>query len=67
MRILVLAHGLLFRGAQIATLEFLEMLKERVDVRALACKDSDEKLLSSIASMGMKIYRFPAELSMVIQ
>jgi len=43
------------------------MLKERVDVRALACKDSDEKLLSSIASMGMKIYRFPVELSMVIQ
>jgi len=29
MRVLALAHDLLFRGAQIATLEFLEMLKEK--------------------------------------
>jgi len=54
MRILALAHGLLFGGAQVSTLEFLEGLKEKLDLRLLICSEADKNFASNAASIGMR-------------
>jgi len=41
MRILALAHGLIFSGAQIATLEFLRVLKKYTEVKIITCRNAN--------------------------
>jgi len=57
MRILALAHGLWFGGAQISTLEFLEGLRGRFDLKLLVCSEADENFTSNANSMGIGVYR----------
>jgi len=56
MRVLALAHGLGFGGAQISTLEFLEGLRERLDLKLLVCSGADENFVSNATSMGIDVY-----------
>jgi glycosyltransferase involved in cell wall biosynthesis len=55
MRVLALAHGLGFGGAQISTLEFLEGLRGKLDLKLLVCNGVD-KIASDAASMGIEVY-----------
>jgi glycosyltransferase involved in cell wall biosynthesis len=59
MRILALAHGLGFGGAQISTLEFLEDLRGRLDLKLLVCSGADENFTSNATSMGIGVYHAP--------
>jgi len=63
MRILALAHGLGFGGAQISTLEFLEGLRERLDLKLLVCSEADESFTSNATSMGIGVYNAPCRVS----
>jgi len=61
MRILALAHGLWFGGAQIATLELLELLKDRVELKVLTCDQANKEFALRIASMGIPVHRAPCK------
>jgi glycosyltransferase involved in cell wall biosynthesis len=63
MRILALAHGLWFGGAQISTLEFLENLRGRLDLKLLICSEADENFTSNATSMGIGVYHVPCRVS----
>jgi len=63
MRVLALAHGLGFGGAQISTLEFLEGLKGRLDLKLLVCSGADENFVSNATSMGIEVYYTPCRVS----
>jgi glycosyltransferase involved in cell wall biosynthesis len=58
MRVLALAHGIGFGGAQISTLEFLEGLRGKLDLKLLVCNGVD-KIASDAASMGIEVYHAP--------
>ncbi|MGB9816188.1 MAG: glycosyltransferase family 4 protein [Desulfurococcaceae archaeon] len=63
MRILALAHGLGFGGAQISTSEFLECLRGRLDLKLLVCSGADENFASNATSMGIGVYHAPCRVS----
>jgi len=63
MRILALAHGLWFGGAQISTLEFLENLRGRLDLKLLVCSEAGENFTSNATSMGIEVYHAPCRVS----
>ena len=63
MRILALAHGLGFGGAQISTSEFLECLRGRLDLKLLVCSGADENFASNATSMGIGVYHAPCSVS----
>jgi len=48
MRILALAHGLIFGGAQIATLEFLRVLKNYAEVEIITCSNANTEFTSKL-------------------
>jgi len=57
VRILALTHGLWLGGAQIATLELLELLKDKVELKVLTCDRANEEFTSRITSMGIPVHR----------
>ncbi len=59
MRVLALAHGLWFGGAQVSTLEFLDLLRSRVRLKVLTCENGDAKFLNALGAMGIETYRVP--------
>jgi glycosyltransferase involved in cell wall biosynthesis len=63
MRILALAHGLGIGGAQISTLEFLEGLRGRLDLKLLVCSEADENFASNATSIGIGVYHAPCRVS----
>jgi hypothetical protein len=63
MRVLALAHGLWFGGAQISTLEFLENLRGKLGLKLLVCSEADENFTSNATSMGIEVYHAPCRVS----
>ncbi len=63
MRVLALAHGLGFSGAQVSTLEFFELIRSRVELKVLTCEGADRKFLDALGAMGIKTYRVPCRTS----
>jgi glycosyltransferase involved in cell wall biosynthesis len=63
MRILALARGLWFGGAQISILEFLEGLRRRLDLKLLVCSEADENFTSNATSIGIGVYHAPCRVS----
>jgi len=59
MRVLALAHGLGYGGAQVSTLEFLENLRGKLDLKLLVCRGADENFASKVASLGIEVYYAP--------
>jgi len=57
MKILAISDSLRFGGAQISILEFLELLKNKVEFKVLVCKGADEKFTSCASSIGVEVYR----------
>jgi hypothetical protein len=63
MRVLALAHGLGFGVAQVATLEFFELMRSRVEFKVLTCEGVDPKFLDALGAMGIETYRVPCRRS----
>jgi glycosyltransferase involved in cell wall biosynthesis len=63
MRVLALAHGLGFGGAQVVTLEFFELMRSRVEFKVLTCEGADRKFLDALGAMGIETYRVPCRTS----
>ena len=64
MRILALAHGLIFSGAQIATLEFLRVLKKYTEVKIITCRNVNAEFTSNLESMGLNVIQVPCDVIM---
>jgi glycosyltransferase involved in cell wall biosynthesis len=59
MRVLALAHGLWFGGAQVSTLEFFEIMRSRVELKVLTCAGADPKFLDALGAMSIDTYYMP--------
>jgi glycosyltransferase involved in cell wall biosynthesis len=59
MNLLTVAFSLLFGGAQVSTLEFLDLLRSRVRLKVLTCDGADPKFLDALGAMGIETYRVP--------
>jgi len=64
MRILALAHSLIYSGAQIATLEFLKVLKNYAEVKVIACRNANAEFTSNLESMGLNVFQVPCDVIM---
>jgi len=64
MRILALAHGLIFGGAQTATLEFLRVLKKYTEVKIITCSNANTEFTSNLESMGLSVLQVPCDVVM---
>jgi glycosyltransferase involved in cell wall biosynthesis len=64
MRILALAHGLIFSGAQIATLEFIRVLKKYTEVKIITCSNADTEFTSNLESTGLSVLQVPCDVVM---
>ncbi len=56
---MAVASSLWFGGAQVATLEFLDLLRSRVRLKVLTCDGADPKFLEALGAMGVEAYRVP--------
>jgi glycosyltransferase involved in cell wall biosynthesis len=63
MNLLAVASSLWFGGAQVATLEFLDLLRSRVRLKVLTCEEGDAKFLNVLGAMGIETYRVPCRTS----
>jgi glycosyltransferase involved in cell wall biosynthesis len=63
MNLLVAASSLWFGGAQVSTLEFLDLLRSRVRLKVLACEEGDAKFFNALSSMSLETYRVPCQTS----
>jgi len=63
MNLLAVASSLWFGGAQESTLEFLDLLRSRVRLKVLTCKEGDAKFLNALGAMGIETYRVPCRRS----
>jgi len=61
MNLLAVASSLWFGGAQVATLEFLDLLRSRVRLKVLTCDGADPKFLKALGAMGIEAYRVPCQ------
>ena len=59
--ILAVASSLWFGGAQVSTLEFLDLLRSRVRLKVLTCENGDVKFLDALGAMGVETYRVPCQ------
>jgi len=66
MRILALAHGLIFGGggAQIAISEFLKVLKNYTEVKVITCRNANTGFISNLKSMGLSVFQTPCDVIM---
>jgi len=61
MNLLAVASSLWFGGAQVSTLEFLDLLRSRVGLKVLTCDGADPKFLDALGAMGIEAYRVPCQ------
>jgi len=64
IKVLVVIHGLGFGGAQISTLEFLELLKGKVKLKILVCNKAHEVFFARISQLRTNVYRVPCHVIM---
>jgi len=57
VNVVAIMHRSWLGGAQISTLEFLELLRDRVELKALVCDTAKRDFLSYVSSLGVDIYR----------
>ena len=63
MNVLAVMHGSRFGGAQVSTLEFFELLKNKVKLKALVCDDFRERPAYQLTS-GIELYKLPCNTTM---
>ncbi len=59
MNILAVASSIWFGGAQMSTLEFLDLLRYRVRLKVLTCENGDVKFPNALGAVGIDTYRVP--------
>jgi glycosyltransferase involved in cell wall biosynthesis len=59
VNLLAVASSLWIGGAQVSTLEFLDLLRYRVRLKVLTCENGDVKFLNALGAMGIDTYRVP--------
>jgi glycosyltransferase involved in cell wall biosynthesis len=64
LRVLAVAHGLGFGGAQISTLEFFELLRNKIELKALVCEGADKRFISAINYIGVETYKASCSITM---
>lgn len=67
MRILAIAHSTTFGGAQISTLEFLELLKNSksdIELRLITCDNARREFIDYAKALNIAIYRIPCRFIM---
>ena len=52
-------HGLWYGGAQISTIEFLKLIRNEVEVRAVLCRNADPKYIRDLNSLHINVFRVP--------
>ena len=57
MKLLAISHGLGLGGAQLSTLEFLELLKDRVEVKVLTCDNAVNSFTQGLRNLGLEVYK----------
>jgi glycosyltransferase involved in cell wall biosynthesis len=63
MNLLVVASSLRLGGAQVSTLEFLDLLRSRVRLKVLACEEGDAEFFNALSSMSLETNRVPCRTS----
>jgi glycosyltransferase involved in cell wall biosynthesis len=63
MNLLAVASSLWFGGAQVSTLEFLDLLRSKVRLKVLTCEEGDAKFFNALSSMSLETYRVPCQTS----
>jgi len=63
MNLLAVVPALWFGGAQVSTLEFLDLLRSRVRLKVLTCKEVDAEFFNALSSMSLETYRVPCQTS----
>jgi glycosyltransferase involved in cell wall biosynthesis len=61
-RILVLSHGLLYGGAQVATLEFLKLIKDVFDIHVAVASNANAEYIQELETLDLKISKVPCKL-----
>ena len=61
MNILAVVSSMWFGGAQVSTLEFLDLLRYRVRLKVLTCENGDVKFLNALGAVGIDTYRVPCQ------
>jgi glycosyltransferase involved in cell wall biosynthesis len=64
MKVLTIAHAKWSGGAQISIVEFLELLRYKIELKALVCEDADKRFISAINSIGIETYKAPCSIIM---
>jgi len=59
MKVLAITHGFGFGGAQISTLEFLELLRGEVQLKVFMCDGAHETFSTMIKELGIDVYKVP--------
>ncbi|MEM1510168.1 MAG: glycosyltransferase family 4 protein [Thermofilaceae archaeon] len=54
MKVLAIASGLGYGGAQVSTLEFFELLRDQVSLRVIVCEDADAEFVSHLRSLDIE-------------
>jgi len=62
MKILILSHGLMFGGAQIALFNYLTLLKNIVQLTVIMCDNANKAFVRDIQSLGIDIFKVNCEL-----
>lgn len=63
MNLLAVASSLWFGGAEVSTLEFLDLLRSRVRLKVLTCEEGDARFFNALSSMSLETYRVPCQTS----
>jgi hypothetical protein len=58
-KVLVLAHGIWYGGAQVSTIEFLRLARKAMDIHVVACCDASHEFICSIQALGLSISSVP--------
>jgi glycosyltransferase involved in cell wall biosynthesis len=62
-RVLVLAHGLWYGGAQVSIVEFLRQMKDMADIQVTLCRGSNLEFVRDIEALGLSVSRVPYKLA----
>lgn len=54
-RLLAISHALWYGGAQTATLEFLEALRTKMNIRVLVCRNAMNQFVSGVRALGLQV------------
>ena len=65
LRVVAVMHGLGFGGAQIATLEFINLLSNRIMFKILTCEETVAQIVNSLKNnVNVDVYKVPCSVVM---